>query len=222
MGSRRRQIVDSHRVLTRATSRMDAFSDGVFAIAITILVLEIAVPAGSEEHLLQAVLDQWPSYLAYLVSFVTVGAVWLKHTVLTDMMSHADHVFLRLNLLLLLLVSFVPFPTKLVAEHIGTNVGAERVSVVIYGLVVFAMSIVLSVMWRYAVRRGLMEQDIGEAEVEQSAKMFGPSIGFYAVGIAVAFIAPMVAVFVLLLVAILFWVPPGLFPGRRRGAPDSA
>ena len=63
------------------TTRMEAFSDGVFAIAITLLILEIAVPDGSEDHLLRAMADQWPSYLAYLVSFATIGAIWLKHTV---------------------------------------------------------------------------------------------------------------------------------------------
>jgi TMEM175 potassium channel family protein len=63
---------------------MEAFSDGVFAIAITLLVLEIAVSAGSEADLLGAVLDQWPSYLAYLVSFSTIGAIWLEHTVITE------------------------------------------------------------------------------------------------------------------------------------------
>ena len=91
---------------------MEAFSDGVFAIAITILVLEIAIPAGSEGNLLQAVIDQWPSYLAYFVSFATIGAIWVGHTVVTEMLDHADGTFLRLNLLLLLVVAFLPFPTR--------------------------------------------------------------------------------------------------------------
>jgi uncharacterized membrane protein len=89
---------------------MEAFSDGVFAIAITLLVLEIAVPSGSEENLLGAVVAQWPSYLAYLVSFSTIGAVWLEHTFITEFLGHATSVLIRLNLLLLLVVSFLPFP----------------------------------------------------------------------------------------------------------------
>jgi uncharacterized membrane protein len=76
---------------------MEAFSDGVFAIAITLLVLKISVPAGSEEDLLGAVLDQWPSYLAYVVSFASVGAVWLAHTVVTEYLHHADAWLLRLT-----------------------------------------------------------------------------------------------------------------------------
>ena len=83
---------------------MEAFSDGVFAIAITLLVLEIGVPAGSDDDLLGALGDQWPSYLAYLVSFSTIGAVWITHTVITEYLDHADSALLRFNLLLLLLV----------------------------------------------------------------------------------------------------------------------
>ncbi|HYJ68380.1 MAG TPA: TMEM175 family protein [Nocardioidaceae bacterium] len=99
------------------TARVEAFSDGVFAIAITLLVLEllvleIGVPGGSEDDLLGALADQWPSYLAYLVSFSTIGAIWFKHSVITDNLSHSTSILIRLNLLLLLVVSFLPFPTR--------------------------------------------------------------------------------------------------------------
>jgi uncharacterized membrane protein len=115
------------------TTRMEAFSDGVFAIAITLLVLEIGVPVGSEDDLLRAVADQWPSYLAYLVSFATIGAIWLKHTVITQYLTGATSALVRLNLLLLLVVSFLPFPTRLVAEHIHVD-EAERVATTVYGV----------------------------------------------------------------------------------------
>jgi uncharacterized membrane protein len=101
------------------TNRLEAFSDGVFAIAITLLVLEISVPAGAETHLLRAVLDQWPSYLAYVVSFSTIGAVWVAHSAITEYLVGADLGLVRLNLLPLLVVSFLPFPTKLLAESIA-------------------------------------------------------------------------------------------------------
>ena len=103
------------------TTRMEAFSDGVFAIAITLLVLELAVPSGSDVDLLGAVLDQWPSYLAYLVSFSTIGAVWLAHTVITEFLERATPVLIRMNLLLLMLVSFLPFPTRLLGEYVGDD-----------------------------------------------------------------------------------------------------
>jgi uncharacterized membrane protein len=104
------------------TNRVEAFSDGVFAIAITLLVLEIAVPAGSEHDLWGAVVHEWPSYLAYLVSFSTVGAVWVGHTVITECLARATPVLIRLNLLLLMVVSFLPFPTKLLPST-STRIG---------------------------------------------------------------------------------------------------
>jgi uncharacterized membrane protein len=92
---------------TLRTGRLEAFSDGVFAIAITLLVLEISVPLEIEDGLLDAFLDQWPSYLAYLVGFATIGAVWLAHTSITHYLHGVDAILVRLNLLLLLLVAFL-------------------------------------------------------------------------------------------------------------------
>jgi uncharacterized membrane protein len=93
-------------------SRMEAFSDGVFAIAITLLVLELSIPEGAEGHLLRAVLSLWPSYLAYIVSFATIGATWLGHNSITHYMHGANATFLSVNLALLLVVSFLPFPPR--------------------------------------------------------------------------------------------------------------
>ncbi|WP_406300824.1 TMEM175 family protein [Embleya sp. NBC_00888] len=95
-----------------------AFSDGVFAIAITLLVLDIAVPPGSADDLAHAVFEQWSSYLGYVVSFATIGAVWLAHSAITEYLEYANIWLMRLNLLLLLAVSFLPFPTKLLSEYI--------------------------------------------------------------------------------------------------------
>ena len=96
------------------TDRLAAFSDGVFAFAATLLVLDIAVhPPGTP---LQQVLHAWPAYLAYLVSFLTIGAAWLAHTSLTDRLARSDPIFLQINLLVLLVVAFLPFPTRLVAD----------------------------------------------------------------------------------------------------------
>lgn len=115
------------------SARLEAFSDGVFAIAITLLVLEIAVPEDAGEDLLDAFVDQWPSYLAYAVSFVTIGAVWLAHTSITHFVDSVDSVLARLNLLLLLFVSFLPFPTGLLGHHIHDQ-DAERVATTIFGI----------------------------------------------------------------------------------------
>src|SRR5690348_1069370 len=85
-----------------ATGRLEALSDGVYAIALTLLVLDIAVPAHDDRHLLPAVVHLWPSVLAYVVSFSTIGASWLGHSVITEYLDRANPTFVRLNLLLLL------------------------------------------------------------------------------------------------------------------------
>jgi uncharacterized membrane protein len=94
------------------------------------LVLEISIPPGSEGHLLNAVLNEWPSYLAYIVSFATIGATWLGHNSITHYMHGANSTFLRLNLALLLVVSFLPFPTRLLAEFLGSRED-EKVAVTV-------------------------------------------------------------------------------------------
>ena len=103
---------------------MEAFSDGVFSIAATLLVLDIALePPGTP---LEQVLHAWPAYLGYVISFLTIGAAWLGHSAMTDRMTRADSLFLRINLLLLLVIAFLPFPTNLIVDAIGDDANGER------------------------------------------------------------------------------------------------
>ena len=159
------------------TARLEAFSDGVFAIAITLLVLDIAVPSGSS-NLLRSFAAEWPVYLAYFVSFATIGAIWLGHNVMTEYLHQADMAFTRLNLLLLLLVSFLPFPTRLLAEYISDDQG-ERIAITIYGVNLLLASVLLSVMWRYCIRAGLVRPDAADKDVEVLTKRLTPSVGGY-------------------------------------------
>ena len=103
------------------TGRIEAFSDGVFSIAATLLVLEIAVPEADFDHLWKGIADQWPSYLSYATSFLTIGGIWLVHHAIFRRLRFADFNVTRLNLLLLMAVAFLPFPTKLVAEAIDVE-----------------------------------------------------------------------------------------------------
>lgn len=192
------------------TTRMEAFSDGVFAVAITLLVLEIAVPAGSEEDLLQAVLDQWPSYLAYVVSFATVGAIWLAHTAVTDYLHHADTVLMRLNLLLLMVVSFLPFPTKLLAESVEHE-DAGKVAATFYGLTLLAATVVMAALWRYAVHEHLVRPDADDADVAVLSKKLTPGLAFYVAVIAVGLFLPVAAVAGYLAIAVFYLIPIGSF-----------
>jgi uncharacterized membrane protein len=185
---------------------MEAFSDGVFAIAITLLVLEIAVPVGSERDLLRAVLHEWPSYLAYLVSFSTVGAVWVGHAVITEFLARATPVLIRLNLLLLMVVSFLPFPTKLLAEYIGED-RPERVAATIYGLNLLLVAVLLSVLWRYAVRESLIRSDIAEKDVKLITRRLTPGLVGYLVMIMLGWFLPVLAVLGYLIIAVYNLIP---------------
>ncbi|MEI6362808.1 MAG: TMEM175 family protein, partial [Actinomycetes bacterium] len=130
-------------------TRMEAFSDGVYAIAITLLVLDIAVKPGGTP--LQELFSAWPTYVGYVVSFLTIGAAWIAHTALTDELVRVDPVFLRLNLLLLLFVVFLPFPTTLITEAFGDR-EAERVAATAYGLTLLMILLLTMALDRYALR----------------------------------------------------------------------
>src|ERR1700704_3854575 len=100
------------------TARMETFSDGVFAIAATLLVLEIGIGTGAERDLGQALIDLWPSYLAYATSFLVIGIIWVNHHDCVACMDHVDRPMLFINTVFLMVVAFIPFPTKLVADHL--------------------------------------------------------------------------------------------------------
>ena len=196
---------------------MEAFSDGVFAIAITLLILEIAVPAGSEDDLLGALGDQWPSYLAYFVSFSTIGAVWFAHTVITEYLDHADSVLIRLNLLLLLVVSFLPFPTSLLAEY-TSEVDAERIAATVYGINLLLAMTMVSVTWRYAVRERLVRPDLADEDVKILTQRLTPTLGVYVLMILVGLFLPVLAVFGYLALALFILVP---FSALRHRSSDT-
>jgi uncharacterized membrane protein len=136
------------------TARLETFADGVFAIAITLLILEIAVPhVGAGESLGAALADQWPSYAAYLVSFITIGIMWVNHHHMFTLIQRSTHSFLMLNVLFLMPIAALPWPTALVAEYIRDH-SARPVATLVYGGTMVAIAIMYNVVWRYAVHRG--------------------------------------------------------------------
>ena len=105
--------------MEKETARIEAFSDGVFAIAITLLILEIKIPGAGSADLSRQLLRQWPSYVAFVISFAFIGIMWINHHRLFTHIKRANNVLLFLNLLLLLGVCAVPFPTAVLAQHFG-------------------------------------------------------------------------------------------------------
>lgn len=186
------------------TGRVEAFSDGVLAIAITLLVLDINVPDSAFDDLASGIADQWPSYLAYVTSFLAIGAVWLEHHTLFNCLRSVDSVIMRLNLGLLLFASFLPFPTRLAADAITHGRGAERSAVILYGVTLLIISVLLDAMWRYAARhRDLLREDVTDAVVRAAEGQPRWALAFYAAGtVAGAVFLPRLAAFSFLAVAV--------------------
>jgi uncharacterized membrane protein len=188
------------------TGRAEAFSDGVFAIAITLLVLDLRVPPEESENLWLGILREWPSYLGYVTSFATIGAIWLAHHALFRRLEFLNMRIMQLNLLLLLAVSFLPFPTRLMAEAIRDE-DAERAAVVFYGLSLLVISLVIGALWSVVARdRSLLRPEVPEAEVAAILLATAPNIGFYVVLIALALLFPVAAVFGYFAIAVLLLV----------------
>ena len=185
---------------------MEAFSDGVFAIAITLLVLDLAVPSIEATDWRHRLLEQWPLYMAYLVSFASIGAAWLAHATITDYVKRVDSVLLRLNLLLLFFVSVLPFPTKMIGEF-AHHVDAERWAVTVYGINLFAISAMTSVVWGHAVAEGLLSGEHPEDHVREVTKKLSPSLGFYAAAIVIGLLAPRVGIFLYFVIALYLLIP---------------
>jgi len=207
---------DRRRRFSLRTSRMEALSDGIFAIAATLLVLDLAIPKVSSD-VGRSLLEQWPTYLAYLVSFATIGNAWLNHSVITEYLERADAILLRLNLLLLFFVSVLPYPTHMLAEYIHSE-NAERVAVTIYGLNLLAISGFTSLIWHYAVSERLVRQDNKEDEVRAISRKLDPSLVSYAVGIGIGLLWPNAAVALYLVIALFVIIPfRAVFRLIRRG-----
>jgi TMEM175 potassium channel family protein len=204
--------------------RLEAFGDGVFAIAITLLVLEIAVPVLDGGGLLEGLVKQWPSFLAYLISFFSIGVVWIAHYGVTRSLRGVDELFLRLNLVFLFFVAFLPYPTKLMAEFL-TEPEQERVAVTVYSLTLLVISLTLRVLWFYAAEdRRLLADDVSDEQVASRNTSLTPVLAFYLAAVALGLLAPQAAVGLLVL-AIVYLATPSraLYQLRHRGhsRPDS-
>lgn len=190
----------------------------MFAIAITLLVLDLAVPAGAEGDLLHGFMEAWPRYLAYVVSFATIGAAWMAHAAITEYIDRADINFARLNLILLLLVSFLTFPTRLVGEHINEE-GAERVAVTALGINLVLIVSLIYVLWRLAARNSLTRPDIDDEELRIITQRLTPGLGGYVLLIVLGLFFPLAAVFGYLALALLLLLPGPLSQRpRHRGS----
>jgi uncharacterized membrane protein len=207
----------------KQTGRLEAFSDGVFAIAITLLVLEIKVPGELPEgaHLSEALGQQWPSYLAFVTSFATIGIMWLNHHRMFSYITRVDHTLLLLNGLLLLGITFVPFPTALLAEYIQHP--DQQVAAAVYSGTFVGLALVFNLLWGYATHQArLLDPSVDQEMVRKITRQyrFGPPL--YLVAFALAWVNAAVSLGLNLLLALFFTIPDLdqlAWPGNRKAAP---
>jgi uncharacterized membrane protein len=190
------------------TQRLEAFSDGVFAIAITLLVLEIRVPHPEEgETLTRALLHEWPSYFGFVLSFVVIGIIWLNHHTMFKDISRSDHSLQILNLLVLLSVSFVPFPTAVLAENLKNDDG-RLAATLLYGGTFTVMALIFNAIWLYAsVGRRLLHEHVTQVRIQTRTRRSALGPIFYGGSLPLALISPWIAIGIYTVLALLYLIP---------------
>ncbi len=194
--------------------RFNAFTDAVFAIAITLLVLELSVPAVGS-HLLPALAEQWHEFLGYLISFVFIGGIWVSHAGMTKLMRQADTLAYGIDLVMLLFVGVLPFSTNLMVTHFsGPDVEA---AVIIYGVNVLLASLALSLLMFYiASERSLVLDGVADETLDAKVRQRWIVIALNVGAIALAVVAPLAAVGVYLLMTFVALALPLIHLRRRR------
>jgi uncharacterized membrane protein len=180
------------------TSRLETFADGVFAIAATLLILEIQLPG---EDVGEGLKDLWPSYFAYALSFLSIGIMWVNHHVVLSFAREADRAFLFINIFLLMAIAFVPFPTALYAEHLGHD--GAREAAIAYGLNFIIIAILFQVFWQYAKRR-LLRHDADRREVTGIDRSYWPGVPLYVAATLLALVSPTVALAMFAAIALVY------------------
>jgi uncharacterized membrane protein len=200
------------------TSRIETFADGVFAIAATLLILNVDAQIPEDVHDLGTeLLHIWPSYLAYAVSFVTIGIMWINHHTVMSQIDRTDRRFLVATVGLLLCIAFVPFPTRLVAEHIRGD--GARDAALAYGFTMVATAIMFNVTWFYASRgKRLLGADADPAVVSGISRSYLPGPWIYLAAALVAFASPTTSVVLFMAIALFYVIESAIFGSIKSAA----
>jgi len=209
-----------------STSRAEAFSDGVFAIAATLLVLELKGPQVEPGGLLKALLERWPSYATYAVSFLIIGIIWVNHHAVMDRIRSVNRRLLFMNLVFLMVVAVIPFPTALLAEYLQEG-HDERLAAAVYSGTMALMGVSFGTMWAYAVLSNdlLLHEGVDADRARRSLWIFAVGNPLYVLAIAVSLISATLALAINALLALfyMFDVLPPLTEGdeEQQGEPKS-
>jgi len=196
----------SDHPVDRGIDRLEAFSDGIFGIAATLLVLDIRVPRDAPD-LAAALLAQWPSYLGYTGSFIIIGIWWAGHHSTLDMVRRSDHALRLFNLLHLLCIGFLPFATGLVAEYLNTGGRQFTTATVVYVGTLLLAAVTFNMIWRCSVAGGLLIPSLGPARIARINRINFYSLGSYVVAFALAFVLPVVALAICFGIALYYGLP---------------
>jgi uncharacterized membrane protein len=189
------------------TARLETFSDGVFAIAATLLILELKLDGhGSVTHQL---LHLWPSYAAYAISFVTIGIMWINHHAIFRQVARVDRTFLAINVIFLMVIAFIPFPTHVLAAHLHHD---AKAAAFFYGLTSIAMAAMFGAVWFYAAAgRRLIAAEADQRTISGISRSFLPGIPLYTAATVSSLISAWVAVALYAALAAFYVVESSIF-----------
>jgi uncharacterized membrane protein len=198
-----------------STARLETFADGVFAIAATLLILNVdsQVREGSTQ-IGHRLVEIWPSYIGYAVSFVTIGIIWSNHHTVMAQLGRVNRTFLMLNIFLLMCVAFLPFPTRLVAENLRDRHELQPAALA-YGATMTVMAVCYLALWLYAIRGGrLLRDDSDPRTVSGITRSYLPGSPVYLIATLIALVSPLASVVIFGAIA-LFYVVESSFFGRE-------
>jgi TMEM175 potassium channel family protein len=192
------------------TSRVEAFSDGVFAVAITLLVLEIKVPETAGRELSRRLLDEWPSFASYAVSFMVIGIIWMNHHAVFEHLGRVDRPLMAFNLFLLVWIVLIPWATELLATYMREGGEAERTAALVYTGTMTMMGVAFGLLWGYAARdRRLLGVDLSDAEIRRRTRRFQAGAPVYALAAAVAIFSAPICLAINAALALYYALPGG-------------
>jgi uncharacterized membrane protein len=203
-----------------STTRLETFADGVFAIAATLLILNVDAQVGEEAGAIgHRLLEIWPSYIAYATSFVTIGIIWSNHHTVMAQLGRVDRTFLMQNILLLMCVAFLPFPTRLVAEHLRDRHDLQSAALA-YGATMTVMAICYITLWLYASRRGrLLHEHFDPRTVSGITRSYLPGAPVYLTATLVALANPVASVALFAAIALFYVVESSIFGRATAESP---
>ncbi|MCW2970030.1 MAG: hypothetical protein JWO23_1157 [Solirubrobacterales bacterium] len=188
------------------TDRTESFSDGVFAVAITLLVLDLGVGTVSRGGLASALGREWPHYAAFVVSFLTIGIIWINHHAMFVRIAHVDRTLVFLNLLLLMTVTAIPFPTRLLAGYLHEGPD-ERVAAAVYAGSFLVLSIAFSAVNTWSARRALVSEWFPAEQLRRQVRRGYIGLPVYAAAIGLAFASAVVSLVLCALIAVYYALP---------------